>query len=242
MRVSIISLLMLVCGQGLNEAEKLFQKMEKKLSTAKTLEVFVNGSMEFGERKMKYTGTILLGQDNKAYVKLSGDMIGKPFVNELVSDGSNTMSDEFLSPGGRPAFHRTGKKLRVNLIAVITRGSCLGLNVATKGTVSEKEGELGPDQLFQVSDFKLGANEKLDGKDAQFVDYQLRAFRGREPFSVKLWLDSTTGLPIKRVLKSAKEDGKLQVIETYRVTLDPVIDGKKFKLPKEASPSLERKK
>ena len=61
-----------------NDAEKLYRAMEKKLLEAKAVQFNVKGEIKTANLELdsSYKGTVLLGQDNKVRVKLSGDFGG----------------------------------------------------------------------------------------------------------------------------------------------------------------------
>lgn len=90
------------------------------------------------------------------------------------------------------------------------------------------------DKTFPVSDFKLGRKEKVGGREAQVVTFQL-ALRlmelGGRPVQVKVWIDIKTNLPLKREL--IVDGGALRFTDTYTdMKLDEKLDPRLFELPK----------
>ena len=86
---------------------------------------------------------------------------------------------------------------------------------------------------YRVSGFKLGNKEKVGERETQRLDYQL-SVKGQDlPFSVTVWIDLKSGLPVKRLVTSGAGKEKFAVSETYgKLTLDEKVDPKKFDLPK----------
>jgi hypothetical protein len=77
------------------------------------------------------------------------------------------------------------------------------------------QGEEPPDveKLLRVSDFKRGANAKVEGREAHVIEYKVST-AGEDKAFVKLWLDARTHLPLKRELRAATGDA-FRVVETY---------------------------
>ncbi len=87
-------------------------------------------------------------------------------------------------------------------------------------------------ELLHVSGFTLGKKEKLNGRVAQIIEYELKFSGFNDSVAVVVWVDTKTNLPLKR-MESDKKDGKLDYTETYtKLTLGGKIDEKKFELPK----------
>ena len=75
-------------------------------------------------------------------------------------------------------------------------------------------------ERFPVSNFTLGKEEKVGERQTQRLDYQL-AVKGQNPtFSVTVWIDLKTGLPVKRLVTGGVGEEKLTYSETYNLTLD----------------------
>jgi hypothetical protein len=82
-------------------------------------------------------------------------------------------------------------------------------------------------EVFQVSEFSLGKGEKVNGRDAQGVNYLLRVPEEKE-FRVTVWIDTKTHHPLKR-LAVGKND---RFLESYQIRVNPKIADEKFQLPK----------
>ena len=72
----------------------------------------------------------------------------------------------------------------------------------------------------------------MAGVEAQVVEYQLKWPGGGSPFSVTVWINPKTHLPLKRVLTGKHGADNIVVTETFTKTvLDGKIDEKQFVLP-----------
>src|SRR5437764_1186515 len=78
-----------------DKAKELFDKMEKKLTEAKTLQVEGKAKMQEGDKEGTITGKLWLAAGNKTRMelKISGD--GKEFEFKSVSDGTKTLHEAF---------------------------------------------------------------------------------------------------------------------------------------------------
>jgi outer membrane lipoprotein-sorting protein len=92
-------------------------------------------------------------------------------------------------------------------------------------------------KVQSASDFKLGKKDKVAGKEAYVVEYQLTRKGGlgekQETNPVTVWIDVKTNLPVKRMITLKEGQGSFSLTETYtNIVLDQPIDDKTFALPK----------
>jgi outer membrane lipoprotein-sorting protein len=213
-----------------NEAEKLFREMDKKVTSAKSLECTFEAKVEGGKEAGTIKGSLMLTEGNKSRLEMSFEHSGKTDKETMVSDGTKMgpLSDKtpkgrqdapkWLNDAYRGALGRSG--LTVPLM-FITR-------------VGEQPKEFKADDEFKVSDFKLGKKEKVGDQEAQAIQYKLAIKEFPEPLTATVWIDTKTNLPLKREITAKKGDEKLTVTETYSaLKIDPKIDPKKFEFPKE---------
>jgi RNA polymerase sigma factor (sigma-70 family) len=220
-------------GPQRGEAEKLFRKMDKQLSEAKTLRIAAEGSAEGIEDLrggLKYKGTVFLAQGNKARFEMEGEIEGKKQKMVLVSDGTRMVNDieEF---GKRP--RDTPKDLFEVTVGFFKHGGPVA------GYVLASAGPDGNATYAKLtpSAFKLGQKEKVGRRQAQVIEYLLSledAPKGGEKVTLSetLWLDTETNLPLRRVFT-----GKLEVEFTYteqysEFAVNPKLDDKLFELPR----------
>ena len=105
---------------------------------------------------------------------------------------------------------------------------------------THQEGEKEPDldNLFRVSDFVLGKEEKIGERNAQVIHYKLVMDNGRfshppsDTADTTVWLDTETKLPLKRVLTSKNGSESLRITETYLIRISGNIDEGKIEQPK----------
>jgi outer membrane lipoprotein-sorting protein len=238
MRLSLTALLTFLpllpaLAQESSEAEKLFRKMEKKLSEAKSLRVALDGTAEGIEDlrgALKYKGTMILAQGNKARFEMEVEIEGKKQRTALVSDGTKMIGD-IAEEGKRP--RDTPKKFFEVTIGFFKHGGPVA------GHVFSSSGPEGNETFarFKPSAFKLGQKEKIGQRQAQVIEYKLTLENAPKEaekltLSEKLWLDAATNLPLKRVFT-----GKLKKEFTYtekysEFTVNPKLDAKLFELPK----------
>jgi outer membrane lipoprotein-sorting protein len=211
-----------------NEAEKLFRTMEKKVRAAKSLEVVLEGTATQGDGKdVKWKGKLLVGDGNRFRMETEADADGKKHQSLLASDGKLVYS-KGVSSATWPAHAENAERVR----AFFARA---GLSACSEA-IDPESGIADLDKAFAAADFKLGAKEKIAGKDAQLIEYTLTvAKKGgkRETVKMAVWIDAQTQLPLKRRLDGKEGDMTITVVETYStLTLDAKIDAKVFELPK----------
>src|SRR5262249_5428799 len=128
---------------------------------------------------------------------------------EMTSDGKKLKA--VATPPGKeteePLPENYGATVRTGLGRV---GPTAGLLLAHPNLQGKEEKDL--DKLLRPSDFKVGANVKVEGRDARVIEYKVTP-TGAGPMTLKLWLDAQTRLPLKRELRDEKEG--FRIVETY---------------------------
>lgn len=219
-------LVLLILGlAGDSEPEQLFRAMEKKISAAKALEVSFNGRLEGSKVKgaVEVKGSLLLAEGNKARFELSAVIGDQASELKMISDG--TRMKEWQKPG-RESVKDTEKHLNDQTAGILCRPGFISLAFFAKtgGLPSSKKA----DQIFQVSEFKLGAKEKVGARQGRAIEYKVSLPDGRT-LPVKLWIDAETHLPLKRVITGSIGKDDFQMTEVYEeLRLDPKIDPKRF--------------
>jgi outer membrane lipoprotein-sorting protein len=228
----IVSVVLPALAQEGNEAEKLFRTFEKKLAAAKAVRIALEGTaagIEDVPGVLKYKGTMVLAEGNKARFEMEVEMEGKKQNSKLVSDGAKMIGEMF--EGKRPPKD-TPKKFYEEMIGFFKHGGPVAGHVFS----SSSEGVRSV-ATFKASAFKLGKKEKLGKRDAQVIEYKLTLENAPKEvaklaLSEKLWLDVGTNLPLKRVL-TGKLNKEFTYTENYsEFTLNPKVDAKLFALPK----------
>jgi outer membrane lipoprotein-sorting protein len=216
-------------AQAPNEGEQAYRKMEKAFLDAKAVECAFEIKVEDAQVST-VKGDLALGEGSKVRLAVKGDSAGKEFKSAIISDGKRMVAvggPTQEEPKESPAW--IGEALRGTTARCGITGVVLIFLVAPAG--EDKEFKL--DDRLKVADFKLGKAEKVDGKEAQVIEYNCTLKGQDEPMKMKVWVDAKTNLPLKREIKSKPAGQDVTVTETYsKITLDGKIDAKTFDLPK----------
>jgi outer membrane lipoprotein-sorting protein len=220
-----------VLAQPDNEAERLFQRMEQELAKARALECVFEVKAEAGEGT-DFKGRLLLAEGNKMRLEMEGPQRGARTKMVVVSDGTKLVA---AAGGARKELPELPKSLNREVVKVLARagGRMLGRGVITPepSEGQEAKGKRFADRLHP-SGFKLGKKERLDGREAQVIEYELRVEGEADSPTVAVWLDTKSNLPLRRTL-SDKRGSKLIYAETYtKMMVGGKIDEKEFELPK----------
>jgi hypothetical protein len=176
-----------------NDAVKLFQRMERNIATAKMIRCNVEMQFATAEVVLKSKGTLKAADGNKAHLLATVERDGKNSVDfESTSDGKR------IQIRNRQKDHETPKHY----------GEIIRLGFSRVGFVSLTGINAQPDargaDLFVVANFRMAKKEQLGDREAQAIEYTATSKLAREQrFTVILWLDSKTHLPLKRTLVEA---------------------------------------
>jgi outer membrane lipoprotein-sorting protein len=228
MRCLLLLLLLpaLLCAD--DDAEKRIRAMEKKLESAKTIQVTFEARAEGLRESGSFKGTVTVTEGNKMHLEGAIEIDGKKVDWRKIADGTKT-TEEGLDRGLR----NTSKTLTTDLRRSLTHG---GFIMGTYLSTARDEEESWPD--FRASDFELGKPDNVGTGRAQIVACKLTPVAKGEKkvevtFSESIWLDMETNFPLKRVFSGDFGGKKIKFTETYeKFVLDPKIDAKLFKLPK----------
>jgi outer membrane lipoprotein-sorting protein len=215
MRWGLLALLLpavAVAGGAGNEGEKLYRDLEKRVGKAEAVSVkFASKLMKDGKEAGHFKGWVGLGKGDKARIEVEGRAEGKDISLGLMSDGK-TMK-VVTTPRGK----ETEEPLPKNFGAMARTGvSRLGPTAALLLVHRRVQGKEEPDldKVLRLSDFKLGADAKVEGRDARVIEYKV-IVAGDEKVSAKLWLDARTQLPLKREVSGGKGGETVRIVETY---------------------------
>ena len=199
-------------GEG-HEGEKLYRDLEKQVGQAKVVRVaFASKLLKGGKEAGHFKGVVDLGEGDRARVAVKGEAEGKAFTLEMTSDGKQ-LKVVATPPGGEkeePLPKHFGALVRTGLSRVGSTAALL-LGFSREGGGGQEEPDL--DKRFRVSDFRLGANAKVEGREARVIAYKVTPTGRADPVLLKLWLDAKTRLPLKRELSDEKRG--FRIIETY---------------------------
>ena len=204
------------------DAEKLFRAMEEKLAKAKTLACVFDVTLN----AIPYKGSLVLGESNRARLEIHRADKAKTMRVRTVSDGTRLSHQDDGMP--RPQVEDAPKNLNADLLMWLARPGVF-LPQAPLPDVKADDAK----DRFQVSDFELGKKEKVVDRDiAPGGDIGLAVMDKKDPFSVVVWIDSRTGLPVKRTITSRVGGEETSSTETAaKFSLDAKHDAKQFRLP-----------
>jgi hypothetical protein len=209
--VLLLPALAVAGGEG-NEGEKRYRDLEKRVGMTKMVHVAFASKILKGDKEAgHFKGVVDLEDWDKASVKVKGEVEGKAITLEMTADGKK-LKVVATPPGGEkeePLPRNFGAMVRTGVSRV---GPTAGLLRGYPRIEGKEEPDL--DKLLRVSDFKLGANAKVEGREARVIEYKV-TLTGTEKVSAKLWLDAKTHLPLKRELSADTEGGTVRIVETY---------------------------
>ncbi len=226
--LAVLSITLPVTGQA-DEAAKLFQRMERAFTGAKTLRASAEVVLKTPDGDIKLAGALHLAEGDRANLSFDSTVGGKHRKGTLVSDGKRMR----WAVDGAPGPERPTPAGLARLLAGKFARAGVGFSFFLATGDEAEEAKKGIDALYPASGFRLGAKEGVGGNDAQVVEYRL-TWAGKEPvFRASVWVDVKTHLPLKRVLTASKGSMDIRITEVYTgVTRDAKLDGKLFDLPK----------
>jgi outer membrane lipoprotein-sorting protein len=208
-----------------NEAEKLYRAFEKKLLAAKAFKFSFDIEGDTG-RNITLKGDFTLAAGNKLKAVFEGKEGDKAMSGTVVSDGQTTGMKIIADGKPQSNTEATVDKLTEYIAGNFAIG---GLLFAVER--DPKLPDSAPDKL-KLSGFKLGGKEKVGDRDAQVVEFSFEWKDSKA--SAKLWLDSKTQVPLKRMVE-VKEGDKVRLRATEMYTnwqWEPKLKDGEFTLPK----------
>jgi outer membrane lipoprotein-sorting protein len=210
----------LTVGQA-DEAEKLVHAVEEKIKAANAVQATVNLEFKANGKEVKGQASLLFTKENQARLKIDLDEFGRKMTAELISDGKHVKYAESPDTIAKVEADPSPAALSRRLARMLS-GPGLWL------TYHDVSGAA-PFQFHLVS-IEAGAPEKVGGRNAKVVSFAVAGLPGAD-WSVTVWVDAETALPLKRVVVPlGGEAGR--ITETYQFTLDPKIAAGAFQVPK----------
>jgi outer membrane lipoprotein-sorting protein len=231
------------------EAEKLFQKMDNELRSAKTLRCRFDSTLTAGhqvfrwllgrnsaqllplrDEKLLLKGTLTLGEDDKLRLESEARLGDKAAKVLFVSDGTR-LSSKDSSNVKEDQTKEVPKALGAHARVMLPR---YGIGILWN-SLNRPSYQAASPALDQVSEFKLGVKEEVGRRRTQQIEYTVtRKIDVLSPprVRVKVWIDLETGLPVK--LTTTQKDADITATtETYdEFRVDGKVDEKSFQLPK----------
>jgi len=229
MYLAIVPIVLCALAQDANKAETLFQAAEKKIVAADSVRLMSTGVLELGAGiKLDYKVNTWTSKGNKAHIEDIASSGGQDFVSGRISDGA-TWWEKPVKPQ-----LATRPKIPANFNATLL-GLSARCGVSLGFAWTEANGFQGKDLLAEVkaSDFSLGEKDTVGPRDkrreAQIVNYKITF--GKQTYTGKVWLDTETNLPLKRIVTANDKSGQ-RWTENCEVFLNEKIDATKFARPK----------
>jgi outer membrane lipoprotein-sorting protein len=227
MQPTLAFLVLAIAQPPPQDAEQWFRAMESKIVTANALKLICQSSVEDGPKVYRVDVKLWAAQGNRLRVEAVpglGPAKDKEIV--IVADGKQTAV--LLSPKEEPLMRDLDPEFNKKVLGLLVR-TAMGtfLNELLRPGTQLKAGEI------ELTKFKLGAKEKADNKrEAQLIEFECAIKEKVGVLKVKLWIDTNTLLPLRRVLTITTGGAEARYTEVYReFTLDPPIDAKLFVLP-----------
>jgi hypothetical protein len=198
------------------EARALFEKMEAKLSAAKTLHV-VATSREPREKGDRHDATLQVDGD-KVRIDFDWWAASKGEVKwSCVSDGAKSWSTR-----AKDAVKDAPKGLAKAAVIGFARTGTWALNDA--GTAMGSGEESGDGSRWATGDFEAGDKKQEGKRTLQAIRYSVNSGKpGMMKFTV--WIDLKSLLPVSRDV----DIGGWTLKETYEIALDVKIEPARFR-------------
>ena len=209
------------CADGAKEAQALFEAMEAKLAAAKTISTEFTSTMGPPGQQLEFSGQLLLAEGNKLKFEIKGaGPDGQPLNLAMTSNGATTRTTEEESgrsnSNDRPTPENLGKMMRGAISSFSVVGPVFLLGPAS------------PDEKpFETTNFALGEKEQDGERVLQVVEFDTSA--GGQDFHIKLWIDTVSGLPHKRVIDRGEQKAAIKEAVTA-IELDAEIPADAFTL------------
>jgi outer membrane lipoprotein-sorting protein len=205
-----------------NEAEKLFRAVEEKVKSAKAVQFTFDIEMKEKDKQAKSRGSLLFTNANQARLKMTVPEDAKEVTVEMISDGKRMKMAESPDTLAKADDAATPANLHSMLSSFVCGpGLLLTFDRLNPGPAPP---------MFRLVNFNTGPTEKLGGRDAKVVTYNVTLLGGTA--EVTLWIDAEKMLPLKRVIVADGKGDTVRVTELCSVSLDPKVQADAFVLPK----------
>jgi hypothetical protein len=227
-----------------DRAKQLFEAMERNVATGKSVQCNFEVKADLSEGRgpaetLNLDGSLVVADGNRVRVEIRERTAGRPPFHLVVSDGRRWWWHDKGSPP-----HLVNKPPAANMSSDY-RVSFARAGVLLPTMPLPPVEAAGPADRFSITEFRLGSEKRVGGREARRVDYNLfvkgqtQPNGGPMPFPVQLWLDAETSLPVKRVVTQKLVDGSgkaiagMVITETYqKAASGDAVDPKTFELPK----------
>ena len=197
------------------DAEAIFHQLEATLVAADTV-LFECSITAEGVVSSDLAGSLWLASGNRARIGVAGTFASEAVELTLLSDGTR------LDGGSGAATFDIETPIGLReaiLIGAMRMGLLHNLAMLTGGAPPDgADGSVR--EWVQVSGFATGDVAVIEGAEARPIRFQLTV-AGRPSGEAELWIDTKSGLPVRRNQTVRFDSGDMRVVETYlRVELD----------------------
>lgn len=182
--------LIILALQTVEDGERLYRDLEARIRAAKSVTIVSTLETRHGERVVG-TGTGRISGSLELNVGgLSFDRnFGKAACDDCKLQGSGARTRVELAAANT-------RTTRENMIANFLSG--MDPLVTGAAVHIGRRNVAGDSVPGTLSGFRVGSDETVDGRAARVIDYTLAEPDATRRYSVRLWIDSKTGLPLQR--------------------------------------------
>jgi len=214
-----------------SEGAKLFETLETRLLTAKTLSISFKVGVKLQEpgapmtQSAKYEGMWSFADRGHTRLEINELTNERTLFRLTIADGSRSWWHDKGSPP-----HLVERKPESSNVEPRTFFTRAGVFLPTmplppvEATAKER---------FSLGKFRLGPKERVNGADARRLDFQV-AIKGQEgAFESTLWLTADSNLPVRRaIVQKFRGAEGVSIVEDYpKVVVDQPADPKQFEIP-----------
>ncbi|MBI2899715.1 MAG: hypothetical protein HYY17_05990 [Planctomycetes bacterium] len=190
-------------------AQDLFKKVEKKLSSAKSLSLKFKGEMSAEGEKAEISGSLRLKSGDRYVFSLNMVRGDDKRSIEARSDGKTVVS----TTDGKTSEEPVKEGVTKFLTAAISRtGFMIAFMTLSPG--GKKAPIPNPDEALKVSGFEKGASGKIGGKDVFELKFQV-ALKGMQEIRVALTVEDGTLVPRRIETRLKQDTTEILMVETY---------------------------
>lgn len=208
---------------GADQARALLEALDAKLAAAKTLRVRSTTLMGPAEKRARFATRVELGEQGRLRLVMEGQASNGTQVRlEVVSDGARRSTLQAAGGRAQRDLDQAPPGLGSTARAALGRLS---------PTVLLRRDAL-DDATIPVAGFVLGPASEEGGRALRQIEFDSTA--PDLPMHVTLWLDTATGLPVKRVIGDSTHAEAL--VETFDAwEFDVALEPEAFAVPDAAA-------
>jgi len=214
-----------------SEGAKLFETIETRLLTAKTLSISFKVGAKLQEpggptaQTAKYEGVWSFADGGRTRLEINELTDGRTLFRRTVANGNRSWWHDKGSPP-----HLVERRPASSNVEPRTFFTRAGVFLPTmplpplEATAKER---------FSLGKFRVGPKERINGADTRRLDFQV-VLKGQEgAFESTLWLTPDSSLPVRRMIvqKFRGAEG-VAIVEDYpKVVVDRPADPRQFEIP-----------